>query len=90
LFSKDEGGFGIKDLHRQNMCLLLNFVHNIHHLDPLPWKSWFFPHTGQDLGEFSASPSFLERIVAKFLPLYRAVTWVTVVSGCSTSFWHDR
>jgi hypothetical protein len=88
--SKQEGGFGVKDLHRQNRCLLLNFIHQLHSPDPLPWKIWVFSHTDLDLGELSSSPSFLERIVAECLPLYRAVTKVTVVSGCTTSFWHDR
>ncbi|KAK1608058.1 hypothetical protein QYE76_031731 [Lolium multiflorum] len=44
----------------------------------------------RDLGDFSTSPSFLERIVMECLPLYRVITGVSVVSSCSTSFWHDR
>jgi hypothetical protein len=90
LLSKQEGGFGIKDLHRQNRCLLLNFIHKLHQTNPLPWKTWFFSHTGGDFGDPSASPSFLGRIVAECLPLYRAITRVAVVSGRTTSFWLDR
>jgi hypothetical protein len=85
-----EGGFGIKDLHRQNRCLLLNFVHNLHLPNPLPWKSWFFSSTGRDLGETSKSPSFLEKIVDHCLPLYCAITRVEVVDGRATSFWFDK
>ncbi|KAK1606196.1 hypothetical protein QYE76_029880 [Lolium multiflorum] len=44
----------------------------------------------RDLGELSASPSFLEKIVADCLPLYRAITRATVVDGRSTSFWLDK
>ncbi|KAK1666525.1 hypothetical protein QYE76_054684 [Lolium multiflorum] len=87
---KQEGGFGIKDLHRQNRCLLLNFVHKLHQPNPLPWKTWYFSHTGRDFGDPSSSPSFLERIVQECLPLYRAITRVTVVDGRSTSFWLDK
>jgi hypothetical protein len=36
MLSKQEGGFGVKNLHRQNRCLLLNFVHKLHHTDSLP------------------------------------------------------
>jgi hypothetical protein len=90
LLPRQEGGFGIKDLHRQNRCLLLNFIHRLHGSDSLPWKDWFFSHTGRDLGDCSSAPSFLERIVAECLPLYRAITRCTVVDGRSTSFWLDK
>ncbi|KAK1677030.1 hypothetical protein QYE76_037878 [Lolium multiflorum] len=50
----------------------------------------FASATGRDLGELSASPSFLEKIVADCLPLYRAITRATVVDGRSTSFWLDK
>jgi hypothetical protein len=90
LLSKQEGGFGIKDLHRQNMCLLLNFVHQLHQPNPLPWKKWVFSHIGRDLGETSPSPSFLEKIVDECLPLHRSITRVIVVDGRSTSFWMDK
>jgi hypothetical protein len=70
LLSKQEGGFGVKDIHRQDRCLLLNFVHKLHQTNPLPWKTWYFSHTGRDFGDPSPSPSFLERIVKECLPLY--------------------
>jgi hypothetical protein len=47
-------------------------------------------HSGRDLGDTTFSPSFLDRIVAECLPLYRAVTHATVVSGTSTAFWLDK
>jgi hypothetical protein len=90
LLSKQEGGFGIKDLHRQNKCLLLSFVHRLHCSDSLPWKEWVFTHSGPDLGDYSSTPSFLERIVAECLPLYRAITRSAVVDRRSTSFWMDK
>ncbi|KAK1677186.1 hypothetical protein QYE76_038035 [Lolium multiflorum] len=87
---RKEGGFGIKDLHRQNRCLLLNFVHKLHQNDPLPWKDWFRQHSGQDLGDVTSAPSFIDKIVRECLPLYRAITRVSVVSGTSTAFWLDK
>jgi hypothetical protein len=51
--------------------------------------SWFFSLSGRDLVEFSKSTSFLEKIVDECLPIYRAITRVEVVDGCSMSFWLD-
>nr|XP_051206603.1 uncharacterized protein LOC127321619 [Lolium perenne] len=63
-----EGGFSIKDLHRQNRCLLLNFVHKLHQSNPLPWKTWFYSHTGRDLGDFSAPPRSWRRSSLSVFP----------------------
>ena len=85
-----EGGFGIRDLRRQNMCLLLNFVHKLHQPDCPPWKSWFLRSIRGDIGDCSSAPSFLEVIVRRGLPTYRAITRVALGDGRTTSFWHDR
>jgi hypothetical protein len=84
--SKQEGGFGVKDLRRQNRCLLLNFIHKLHLLDSFPWKGRFFRNSARDLGDATSSPTFLDRIVAECLPLYRSITRVEVVGGASKSF----
>jgi hypothetical protein len=89
LLSTQEGGFGVKDLHRQNRCLLLNFIHKLHQPERLPWIAWY-RRDGRDLGDVSSSPSFLDKIVLECLPLYRAMTRCVVVSGTSTAFWLDR
>jgi hypothetical protein len=90
LMSKNEDGFGIKGLHQQNKCLLLKFVHKLHQPESLPWKEWYFRHSGQDLGVFSPTLSFLEKIVVVCLPLYHAMARCSIVSGTSTSFWLDK
>lgn len=89
LLSTQEGGFGVKDLHRQNRCLLLNFIHKLHQPERLPWIDWY-RRDGRDLGDVSSSPSFLDKIVLECLPLYRAMTRCVVVSVTSTAFWLDR
>jgi hypothetical protein len=33
-----EGGFGVRDLQRQNIALLMNFIHKLHQPEELPWK----------------------------------------------------
>jgi hypothetical protein len=88
--SKQEGGFSIRDLHRQNRCLLLNFVHKLHQPESLPWKTWFRRHSAGDLGDSSSTPSFLEKIVAECLLLYRSITRCSIVDGTHTAFWMDR
>jgi hypothetical protein len=70
--------------------LVLKFVHKLHQPESLPWKEWYFWHSGQDLGVFSSTPSFLEKIVVVCLPLYRAMACCSIVSGTSTSFWLDK
>jgi hypothetical protein len=71
LLSKQEGGFGIKNLHRKNRCLLLNFVHKLHQTDPLSWKDWFFSHTCRDLGDLhSLVPQAHRRGVPPPLPCH--------------------
>jgi hypothetical protein len=42
------------------------------------------------LGELSATPSFLEKIVRECLPLYPTITRVAIQDGRSTSFWLDK
>ncbi|KAK1609234.1 hypothetical protein QYE76_032907 [Lolium multiflorum] len=54
------------------------------------WQALLLSSGGRDLGDTTASPSFLDRIVAECLPLYRAVTRATVVSGTSTALWLDK
>ncbi|KAK1669207.1 hypothetical protein QYE76_057366 [Lolium multiflorum] len=54
------------------------------------WRAHLLSAGGRDLGAPSSSPSFLERIVAECLPLYRSITRVTVADGRSTSFWLDK
>jgi hypothetical protein len=90
LLSKQEGGFGIKDLHRQNRCLLLHFIHKLHQQERLPWKDWFLRHSSLDRAGSSSLTSFLDMIVAECLPLYRRITRSSVVSGRQTAFWLDK
>jgi hypothetical protein len=72
------------------MCLLLNFIHELHQIDYLPRKDWFLRHSGCDLGMILSFPSFLEQILVDCLPLYLSITWAVVASGRTTSFWFDK
>ena len=88
--SKQVGGFGMRDLQRQNLVLLMNFVHKLHQRERLPWKDWFQRSYNRDLGDVSASPSYLEKILHHCLDTYRSITTCDVRDGRHTSFWLDR
>jgi hypothetical protein len=49
MLSKQEGGFAVRDLQRQNLCLLMCFIDKLHRPDPLPWKDWFLRQSSGDL-----------------------------------------
>jgi hypothetical protein len=61
--SKQVGGFVVRELHQQNMVLLMNFVHKLHHREELPWKTWSLRSYNRDLSDRTSSPSLLEGIL---------------------------
>ena len=63
-----EVGFGIRDLRRQNMCLLLHFVDVLHRPDCPPWKRWFLSNLRGDIGDALLPGVFLS---AKYLGQFR-------------------
>ena len=85
---RDQGGLGIKDLAVQNICLLLKLLHKLHSEIQTSWGAWVRRHiclaslTGDLLGAHWDS-------IRGLLPLYQAITTVTVGDGQSTSFWQD-
>lgn len=85
-----EGGLGMRDLRRQNMCLLLNFVDALHRPGSPPWKLWFLRQLRGDVGDPCSAPSFLQTIIQAALPTYRSITRVHLGDGRTTSFWQDR
>ncbi|CAM0947028.1 unnamed protein product [Alopecurus aequalis] len=80
----------MRDLRHQNTALLMNFVHKLHQNEDLPWKAWYRSQSGRDLGDVSSHPSFIDSIVAHWLPLYRSITRCSVHDGEHVSFWLDN
>ena len=82
------GGLGIKDLAIQNICLLLKLLHKLHAGQQSSWATWVRQHTclASLTGDLQGAHWDYMR---SLLPLYQAVTTVTVGDGQSTSFWHD-
>jgi hypothetical protein len=90
LLSKQVGGFAVRDLRRQNLCLLMHFIDKLHRPEPLPWKEWFRRQVPGDLGDAPPTSSFIAKIVHEGLATFRALTKVRVGDGKFTSFWHDK
>ncbi|GJM95350.1 hypothetical protein PR202_ga12072 [Eleusine coracana subsp. coracana] len=85
---KEQGGLGIRDIALQNQCLLLKLVDKLHHPSDSAWATWvrqrinILTLEGDVHGAHWAS-------LRDLLPLYRAITTVTLGDGRSVSFWED-
>ncbi|GJN37980.1 hypothetical protein PR202_gb26985 [Eleusine coracana subsp. coracana] len=89
--SKDEGGLGVHDLHTQNLCLLMKFLHKVVSNADAPWVRWIHQQYKpfQDGFEPSKTATSSWNTLAKLMPLYQAITSVDVGDGKSTFLWHD-
>ncbi|GJM98918.1 hypothetical protein PR202_ga15970 [Eleusine coracana subsp. coracana] len=54
---KQDGGLGIKDLHTQNLCLLLKYLHKIVTKEDTPWVRWILQQYKPFERRFEALPS---------------------------------
>ncbi|XP_051202523.1 uncharacterized mitochondrial protein AtMg00310-like [Lolium perenne] len=90
--SREEGGLGVRDLHCQNVSLLLKFVHKLLRGDDTPWTRWVRRWYG--LGGISSPPSPTDtpswRAFKRVFSIYRGLTKVKVGDGSTTSFWFDN
>lgn len=85
---KSEGGLGIRDLAKQNQCLLLRFIHKFYHQLPCPWQCWLNA-SGTSPGHLPVTDTFMTRLIADHLQPFRALTRVHVHRGNSTSLSFD-
>lgn len=87
-YPKDLGGLGIKDLGTQNICLLLKLLHKLHCPQSSAWAQWVRGRasvatlTGDIHGEHWQA-------LRSLLPLYQAITTVSLGDGRACSFWSD-
>jgi hypothetical protein len=85
---RDHRGLGIKDLSLMNVCLMLKLLHRLHVADDSAWASWARLHTS--LANLDGDLSGLHWDVLRgLLPLYQAVTSVTVGDGTRTIGHHS-
>ena len=84
----DQGGLGIKDLATQNTCLLLKLLHKLYGSQLTSWARWVRRNVCLANLEGSIQGAHWDAL-KMLLPLYQAITTVTVGDGRSTSFWHD-
>ncbi|GJN15619.1 hypothetical protein PR202_gb02549 [Eleusine coracana subsp. coracana] len=88
---KDEGGLGVRDLRTQNTSLLLKLIHKVVSRADSPWVNWIHCQYAPFSTGFKTSPSYTAswNTIARFFPMYQAITSVDVGDGTSTFFWHD-
>ena len=85
---KAAGGLGVKDLQTQNTCLMLKLLHRLHTATTSSWARWARERVCMATMEGSIEGEHWIALRA-LLPLYRAITTCSVVSGRDTSFWSD-
>jgi hypothetical protein len=86
--TKETGGLGLRDLQLQNVCLLLKLIHKLHAAQPSSWASWVQSNAciASLMGDLHGQHWEMLR---SLLPVYRAITTVTLGDGVTTSYWHD-
>lgn len=83
---KELGGLGIKDMGTQNICLLLKLLHKLHCPQFSAWAQWVQGHasvatlTGDIHGDHW-------QVLRSILPLYQAITTVSLGDRKTCSFW---
>lgn len=87
-WSRDHGGLGIKDLSLMDVCLLIKLLHRLQVADKSAWVIWVREHACLASLEGDICGSHWD-VLRTLLPLYQAVTIVTIGDGAQTSFWYD-
>jgi len=85
---KAQGGLGIKDLGLQNSCLLVKLLHTLFAGEDSSWALWARQHVNMVSLEGDLQGHHWEAL-RELLPLYRAITTISIGNGRNTSFWHD-
>jgi len=85
---RSNGGLGIRDLAVQNICLLLKLLHRMHVGEQSSWAAWVRQHTCLATLSGDLQGPHWESL-RSLLPLYQAITTVTVGDGQATSFCQD-
>ena len=86
--SKDQGGLGIKDLEVQNICLLLKLLHKLYTATQSSGAIWVRQRICLASLEGDLDGNHWN-ILRELLPLYQAITSVSLGNGRSTAFWQD-
>lgn len=82
---------GLKDLHSQNIILLLKLLHKFCSGQDTPWTRWIIQtyHPFQTGFRTSTTYTSTWNTIARLMPLYMAITSVEVGDGKTISFWYD-
>jgi hypothetical protein len=78
-------GLGIKNLHVQNICLLLKSSFKTLQQENTPWRRWISELSSYPFSQ-GAQSSFLGKTIYKNLETLSAITQCSVISGKNTLF----
>jgi hypothetical protein len=86
---KKYGGLGIKNMHVQNVCLLLKFA--VKSLLPIntPWLDWLSLQHPNAFVAPASNSSYLCKTMNNRMPTLQKITFVLTNNGTSTYFWFD-
>jgi hypothetical protein len=85
---KDCGGLGVKNLHAQNICLLLKFCYNYLHAEHNTWRDWLLNHSPTH-NLTTQNQAYLSKTIHKHMQMLSQITICTVHNGKTTFCWHD-
>lgn len=86
---KEQGGLGVKDLKTLNQCLLLKFLHRLHHPGDSSSAKWVIDPVNLASLHVNIGGSHWDDLNA-LLPIYRAITTSNVGNGECISFSMDH
>lgn len=88
-----KGGLGIRNLSKQNKCLLQKFLIRFHSEEHTPWLSWIRNNYGwnadHDFGDDLPNATPVWKDIYATLPSFRQATKVIIGNGRMTTFWID-
>jgi hypothetical protein len=85
----DCGGLGVKNLHAQNICLLLKFCFNFLHSENQTWRDWLLHHSPTHNLQ-TQNQAYLSKKIHKHMAMLSQITTCKTNNGRATFFWHDR
>lgn len=86
---KNCGGLGLKNLYKQNNCLLMKFAVKALLPNTTPWLDWIALQHPNALIAPQNSHSFIGRTINQQLPALHAISFVLTHFGTNTYFWLD-
>lgn len=89
---KEEGWRGVCALPVQNRCLLMKLLYHLHLRQDAPWARRVWTELGRSLLTLAAASSLPGphwSSLDQLMPVYRAISRISIGDRCTTAFWLD-